>query len=67
MQVGDLVKPKSKKYYRRDDPLGVVVKVEENFYKTYSGSFEDRLTVHWTHGEASLEPVSYVEKVNESR
>jgi hypothetical protein len=67
VEIGDLVKPKSKKYYRRDDALGVVVKVEENFYRTYSGSFEDRLTVHWTCGIPSLEPVSYVEKVNENR
>lgn len=66
MEIGDLVKSKSEKYYRHDDPLGIVVKVEENFYKTYSGSFEDRLTVHWTVGETSLEPVSYVEKVSES-
>ena len=65
MKVGDLVKPKSKKYYRRDDALGIIVKVEKNLHRTYGGSYEDRLIVHWSFGETSLEPVRYVEKVSD--
>lgn len=66
MKVGDLVKPKYK-YSNNEIGIGVVVKVEENFYRNYGGSFEDRLTIHWVHGETTTEPVSYVEKVNENR
>ena len=69
MKVGDLVKPKSKwdsNFQKKKSELGLILKVEENFFKTYNDYFEDRLTIHWIHGETTLEPDSYVEKINAS-
>jgi hypothetical protein len=66
MKVGDLVKPKHK-YSHNEVGFGIILKVEENVYKTYNDYFEDRLTVHWIHGETTFEPVSYLEIINESR
>jgi hypothetical protein len=65
VKVADLVKPKHG-YSHNEMGIGIILKVEENFYKTYNGYFEDRLTIHWAHGETTLEPVSYVEVINES-
>ena len=62
-QKGDLVKPKHK-YSYNEIGIGIILKVEENFYKTYNDYFEDRLTIHWIHGETTLEPDSYVEKIS---
>ena len=67
MKVGDLVKPKHK-YSHNEIGLGVIVKVEEGFYgKSYSGHLDDRLTIHWAHGETTTEPDSYVEKLAENK
>jgi hypothetical protein len=63
MKVGDLVKPKHK-YSCNEIGIGIILKVEENFYKTYNDYFEDRLTVWWTHGETTQEPTAYVEKIS---
>jgi hypothetical protein len=64
MKVGDLVKPKHK-YSHNEIGLGVIVKVDEGFYgKSYSGHLDDRLTIHWVHGETTQEPYTYVEKIN---
>ena len=67
MKVGDLVKAKHKYSYNETLGIGIVLKVEENFYKTYNDYLEDRLTIHWIHGETTLEPDSYLEVLNESR
>ena len=64
MKVGDLVKSKDK-YSHNEAGIGVILKVEENFFKTYNDYFEDRLIIYWAHGERTLEPASYVEKVND--
>ena len=66
MKVGDLVRAKHK-YSHNEIGIGIILKVEENFYKTYNDYFEDRLIIHWAHGETTSEPVSYVEVINESR
>ena len=63
LKVGDLVKPKHK-YSKNEVGVGVIVKVEKGFYKTYNDYLEDRLTIHWVHGEKTQEPEAYVEKVN---
>jgi len=67
VKVGDLVKPKHK-YSNNEVGLGIVLKVEENLIKkTYSDHFEDRLIIYWGHGERTLEPESYVEKLAENK
>lgn len=66
MKVGDLVKAKHK-YSENEIGIGIVLKVEENFYKTYNDYFENRLTIHWAHGETTLEPCTYVEKLAENK
>jgi hypothetical protein len=63
MKVGDLVKPKHK-YSYNEIGIGIILKVEENFYKTYNDYLEDRLTIRWIHGETTFEPDSYVEKIS---
>ncbi len=68
MKVGDLVKPKHK-YSNNEEYIGIVLKIEEEFYKRNSGRWEipiDRLTVYWAHGETTTEPDNYVEKLAES-
>ena len=65
MKVGDLVRAKHK-YSHNEVGVGIVLKVEENFFKTYNDYFEDRLIIRWMHGETTLEPDSYVEKISVS-
>ena len=61
MKVGDLVKPKQK-YSHNEIGIGLIVKVEEGFYgKSFNGYLDDRLTIHWAHGETTREPSTYVE------
>lgn len=64
MKVGDLVKPKHK-FSINEVGLGLVLKVEKNFFKSFNDYFEDRLTVYWVHDEITMEPNSYVEKISE--
>ena len=66
MKVGDLVKPKHK-FSNNEVGIGIVLKVEENFYKTYNDYLEDRLIIRWIHGETTFEPDSYVEKLAENK
>ena len=67
MKVGDLVRAKHK-YSNNEVGFGIVLKVEENFYKTYNDYLgEDRLIIRWIHGETTLEPDSYVEKLAENK
>jgi len=66
MKVGDLVKPKHK-YSKNEVGIGIVLKVEENFYTTYNDYLEDRLIIRWIHGETTFEPDSYVEKLAENK
>ena len=63
-EKGDLVKPKHK-YSKNEVGIGVIVKVEKGFYKTYNDYLEDRLTIYWAHGEKTQEPDGYVEKIND--
>ena len=63
MKVGDLVKLKHK-YSYNEIKIGIILKVKENFFKTYNDYFQDRLIIHWIHGETTLEPDSYVEKIS---
>ena len=65
MKRGDLVKPKQK-YSNNEVGIGIVLKVEENFYKTYNDYFEDRLTIRWIHGETTQEPDAYVQILSEA-
>lgn len=65
MKIGDLVKPKHK-YSTNEVGLGIVLNVEEGFFKTYNDYFEDRLTIYWAHGETTTEPNSYVKLVGEA-
>jgi hypothetical protein len=61
LKVGDLVKPKHK-YSHNEIGIGLIVKVEEGFYgKSYNDYLDDRLTIHWAHGETTQEPCTYVE------
>ena len=62
MKVGDLVKPKHK-FSNNEVGIGIVLKVEENFYTTYNDYLEDRLIIRWIHGETTFEPDSYVELI----
>jgi hypothetical protein len=66
VNVGDLVKPKHK-YSNNEVGIGIVLKVEENFYTTYNDYLEDRLIIRWIHGETTFEPDSYVEKLAENK
>ena len=66
MKVGDLVKPKHK-YSHNEAGIGVILRVEENFFKIYNDYFEDRLIIYWAHGERTLERASYVKKLAEDR
>ena len=67
MKVGDLVRAKQKYSYNETLGIGIVLKVEENFFKTYNDYFEDRLIIYWIHGETTLEPDGYVEKLAENK
>jgi hypothetical protein len=65
MKVGDLVRPKHK-YSKNEVGIGIVLKVEEDFYsrKPDAGSdVNDRLTILWAHGGITPEPDSYVENL----
>ena len=67
MKVGDLIKPKHK-YSNNEVGIGIVLNVEEKFYnRNLPGTLNDRLTVYWAHGETTLEPDSYVEKLAEDK
>ena len=66
MKKGDLVKPKHK-YSNNEVGFGIVLEIEEGFYKTYNDYFENRLTVYWAQGETTTEPDSYVEKLAENK
>ena len=68
MKVGDLVKPKHK-YSRNEIGLGLIVKVEDDFYRPritdlYNATGNARLTILWGHGEQTKEPQNYVEVIN---
>jgi len=68
MKVGDLVKPKHK-YSRNKISLGLIVKVEDDFYRPritdlYNATGNARLTILWGHGEQTKEPQNYVEVIN---
>jgi len=67
VKVGDLVRAKHKYSYNETLGIGIVLKVEENFFKTYNDYLEDRLIIRWIHGETTLEPDSYVEKLVENK
>ena len=67
MKPGDLVRAKHKYSYNETLGIGIVLKVEENFFKTYNDYLEDRLIIRWIHGETTLEPDSYVEKLAENK
>jgi hypothetical protein len=63
VKVGDLVRAKHK-YSNNEVGIGIVLEVERGFYgKSYSGHLDDRLTIHWAHGETTQEPCTYVEKL----
>lgn len=62
MKTGDLVKQRPRySYYKYE--LGLIVEVENGFYKTARGLREDRLKVCWSNGETSDEPTSFLEVV----
>ena len=68
MKVGDLVKPKHK-YSRNKISLGLIVKVEDDFYRPritdlYNATGNARLTILWAHGEQTKEPQNYVKVIN---
>ena len=67
MKVGDLVKANQKYSKNNEIGFGIVLEIEEGFYKTYNDYLEDRLTVYWSHGETTTEPDSYVEKLAEDK
>ena len=70
MKRGDLVQVK--KNYRIGDmcSLGLIAKVEKDFYgKTLSESLKgrtDRLTIHWINGKTTLAPGTYVQILSEA-
>ena len=61
MKTGDLVCPGVAWYQfvglSAIKKIGIVIKVEKNFYTTNK---DDRLTVRWMHGETTTEPDSYI-------
>ena len=59
MKVGYLAKPKSQ-WDENFKKIGMVLKVEETFYR-HNDSFQDRITVGWTHGEVTQEPEAYLD------
>jgi len=68
MKRGDLVQVK--KNYRIGDmcSLGIITKVEKDFYgKSYNDYLSDRLTIHWiNNGKTTLEPGTYVQILSEA-
>jgi len=72
MKVGDLVKVKHK-YSNNESGMGVILKVEEGFYKKgrkeippHYESFDHRLTIFWSHSEITHEPYAYVDLISET-
>jgi len=63
MKRGDLVQIKQN--YRIGDvcSLGIIAKVEKDFY---GESQSDRLTIHWINGRTSLTPGNYVQILSEA-
>jgi hypothetical protein len=70
MKRGDLVQVREN--YRIGDmcSLGIIAKVEKDFYgKTLSESLKgrsDRLTIHWINGNISVAPGTYVQILSEA-
>ena len=61
MKVGDLVKDKSSVF--SNVGLGLIIKVEKDFYRHKNFCGQDQLTIAWIHGAITKEPESYVEIV----
>jgi len=70
MKRGDLVQVKEN--YRIGDmcSIGIIAKVEKDFYgKTLINPVagrSDRLTIHWINGRTSLTPRTYVQILSEA-
>jgi len=67
MKRGDLVQIKEN--YRIGDvcSLGIIAKVEKDFYgESRNDYLSDRLTIHWINGKTSLEPGNYVQILSEA-
>ena len=69
MKVGDLVKVRHK-YSNNESGIGVILKVEEGFYKKARKEipppFDHRLTIFWAHGETTYEPYAYIDLISET-
>ena len=71
MKVGDLVKVKHK-YSNNESGIGVILKVEEGFYKKGKRGkeipppFDHCLTIFWTHNEITHEPYAYIDLISET-
>jgi len=67
MKRGDLVQIKEN--YRKGDVcfLGIIAKVEKDFYgDRHNDYLSDRLTIHWINGRTSLTPRTYVQILSEA-
>ena len=67
MKRGDLVQVKEN--YRIGDmcSLGIIAKVEKDFYgKSHNDYLSDRLTIHWINGRTSSGPGNYVQILSEA-
>jgi hypothetical protein len=67
MKRGDLVQVKEN--YRIGDmcSLGIIAKVEKDFYgESRNDYLSDRLTIHWINGKTSSGPGNYVQILSEA-
>ena len=63
MKVGDLVRPKSQwdeNFKKKKHSVGILIDIEKDFYR-HNDYFQDRLSILWSHGEITKEPLGYVE------
>jgi len=64
MKVGDLIKVSPKWAKSKQKSLGLITKIEKDFYK-HNDYFQDRLSILWLHanGATTREPSAFVEIV----
>lgn len=63
IKKGDLVKVKGQLQDLYEGVIGIVINVEDQFYKSKYIAWQNRYTVYWSNGEKTHEPQNFIEKL----
>lgn len=63
IEKGDLVVVKGQLSDLYTGVIGIVINVEDQFYKSKYIAWQNRYTVYWSNGEKTHEPHNFIEKV----